>query len=647
MGWRDRAIPVANAAGPSGGWRSRAIPADSPMQVPEQPIAERMLRGIPELVTGPSIGENAWGGGLATKAGAAVAAGAAKATDSTLGLANDYLGTSFNTPDRDKKWSDIYDEMMASDQKAKDDEAKRSPGVAGTKSFMGAMVNPVAKAGKIGQELGTTMSPVIAKYLGIGAEMGISAGGNTLDTLERTRNADEAEDVGKDTLYAEVAMRALPAVIGKTAKTTARLLAGTKGETIDYYRANSAKVNSSNMDNLRESAEATAKEAYADQIAKRQELARFTKSQEDEIIKGSRAASAEAFEPLIASNKEIPLKSIKGNLTQDINQAKFGEALRETPGTAAMQREREFLDATGLKTMRPEEMKRYVMQLDKSLDPVYAKMKAGIPLEEGEKALMAHRRFVDSKLKEIPEYDAAMGPVRDRMRVLEGASPHIGDVDQTYRTLERIDSPTMTEAKKGIEGMFPWQTEARNIPEEAAKINSMNRDLRGVKPENMEAFLNRMTRAKPSAKDTEAFSGLAKRAKSMPDSEVSVKDMEEYLKNLNVKEAFERPYVKGSRNVNLGALSLGGAAQIAADKISNAGTIGAMVGGVLGGAADLAGPQTVKKIIDVIDSPVGKKFQAIYRKAAERGPQAIIMTHELLKQNDPEYRALLNEQSRE
>lgn len=620
--WRSRAIKADDA--PPSDWRSRAIPVTE--NPDDQSLTEKIVRGVPELVTGSPIGENMWGGGLITKGAAATAAGLASVTT-----------------DRDKKWSEIYDQMMEQDQKRKDAENKRSPGVAATKSVLGSIANPVPVSGKMAESIGSSVPKFLSKYIGAAGEMGVNAGGNYLDTLERTRNADEAAKTGKETLAWDAGLRAAPAVVGALAKGTARVMTGLKGETIDAYRTRRPQVNAANMDDLLESGQATAKDAYADQIAKRQELARFTKDQEDQIKSGARKASGEAFDPLIQSDKEINMSPVKGNLTQEINSAKFGNAIRQSPGTTALQKERDFLEQTGLKNMRPEEVKRYVMQLDRSLEPAYDKMKMGIPLDEGEKALIGHRKFLDSKLKEIPEYDAAMAPVRDRMRVLSDASPHIGDVDQTYRTLERVDSPTMTGAKKSLEGMFPWQSEARNIPEEASKINAMNKDLRGVNENNMEPFLNRMTRAKQSAKDTEAFSGLAKRAKDMPESAVSVRDMEQYLTDLNTKQAFEKPYVKGSRNVNLGALSLGGAAKIAAHKMESAGTIGAAVGAVLGAGADMVGPQTVKKVIDLVDSPAGHKFAAIYRKAAERGPQAIAITHAILRQNDPEYRALLKE----
>lgn len=611
------------------GWEDVPVKLDRPQSYdnPEhRPITEKIIRGIPALMTEGSIGESAWGGGLMNKAGAATAAGLASITT-----------------DRDKKWGEIYDSMIEQEQKRKDKAKKENPGVEGTRDVLGSLVNPLPAAGKIGAGLAGKVSPVIAKYLGIGSEMAASAGGNYLDTLERTRNADEAGSVGKSTLALDAGMRAAPAIIGGIAKGSARLMSGLKDETMSAYRARPDAINATDMDKLIESGQATAREAYADQVAKRQELARFTKDQEEEIIKGSRKASGEAFEPLMASEKEINMSPIKGNLTQDINQAKFGDALRQSPGVTAMQKERDFLEQTGLKSMRPEEVKRYVMQLDKSLEPAFDKMKMGIPLDEGEKALIAHRKFINSKLIEIPEYDKAMGPVRDRMRVLGEVQPHIGDVDQTYKTLERLDNPAMTQAKAGLEGMFPWQSAARSIPEEATAINTMNKDLRGVNENNMEPFLKRMTRVNQSSKDREAFGGLASRAKDMPESTVPIRDMEQYLKDLNIKEAFEKPYVKGSRNVNLGR-SIGGMIASVGQKVSNeAGAIGHGIGAVMGGVADLMGPQVVKRVIDVVDSPAGKKFADVYRKAAERGPQAIVMTHELLKQNDPEYRKMINE----
>lgn len=69
----------------------------------------------------------------------------------------------------------------------------------------------------------------------------------------------------------------------------------------------------------------------------------------------------------------------------------------------------------------------------------------------------------------------------------------------------------------------------------------------------------------------------------------------------------------------------------------------AAVGAVLGGAADRIGPQAVKKILDIIDSPMGNRFAGAFREAAKRGPQAVAVTHSMLLKKDPEYKAAFSQ----
>lgn len=113
-------------------------------------------------------------------------------------------------------------------------------------------------------------------------------------------------------------------------------------------------------------------------------------------------------------------------------------------------------------------------------------------------------------------------------------------------------------------------------------------------------------------------------------------------KNLAVKDKFDGEFRNGSREVNLAAMM--GNAGAAVAKMGGSGPgVATAIGGVIGGAGNLIGPKTVRKIIDVVDSPAGKTWANVYRKAAEKGPQEVALTHAMLMRNNPEYRRLIGE----
>jgi hypothetical protein len=112
--------------------------------------------------------------------------------------------------------------------------------------------------------------------------------------------------------------------------------------------------------------------------------------------------------------------------------------------------------------------------------------------------------------------------------------------------------------------------------------------------------------------------------------------------DLAVKRAMEGTFIRGSRNVNQSAFSLQGMAH-ALGASPDAGITAKAVGGIIGAASDIMGPRVVKKVVDFVDSPMGRKYASFFRGASERGPRAIALTHDLLMKNDPEYRQAVGE----
>ena len=102
-------------------------------------------------------------------------------------------------------------------------------------------------------------------------------------------------------------------------------------------------------------------------------------------------------------------------------------------------------------------------------------------------------------------------------------------------------------------------------------------------------------------------------------------------------------FTRGSRNVNLGAMSVAGAGNMLGAGMERMPGL-ATAGAILGGVSDILGPTIVRKMSDVIDSPAGQRFAQIYREAAKRGPQAIAMTHAMLMKKDPEYQELMKKE---
>jgi hypothetical protein len=99
----------------------------------------------------------------------------------------------------------------------------------------------------------------------------------------------------------------------------------------------------------------------------------------------------------------------------------------------------------------------------------------------------------------------------------------------------------------------------------------------------------------------------------------------------------EGTFIRGSRNVNQSAFSMQGLAQ-ALGAGPDAGITAKAIGGIIGAASDIMGPRVVKRVVDVLDSPIGRKYQTFFSEAGKRGPRAIAVTHDLLMKNDPEYR---------
>jgi hypothetical protein len=118
------------------------------------------------------------------------------------------------------------------------------------------------------------------------------------------------------------------------------------------------------------------------------------------------------------------------------------------------------------------------------------------------------------------------------------------------------------------------------------------------------------------------------------------KDLATQARASGVADAFDARTTNGSRNVNLGG-RIGEAA----------GGFGNAIGAVIGYAKDTMARPAAKASLDfaVAAEPViaqAGRFAAPLAEAAKKGPAAFMLTHNLLLQSQPEYRALVEGQSR-
>ena len=125
------------------------------------------------------------------------------------------------------------------------------------------------------------------------------------------------------------------------------------------------------------------------------------------------------------------------------------------------------------------------------------------------------------------------------------------------------------------------------------------------------------------------------------------KDLAMEAKDAAVKEAFTGRSTNGSRNVLLGSV-LGGGVDYLGD--SDGGFVGGTSGAMIGYLVDIAAKPTAAKAMNFAKLLTSKtpvisfgKYEGVLKKALEKGPNFLLMTHRLLLEKDPEYRAVLEQ----
>src|SRR5574338_379832 len=169
-----------------------------------------------------------------------------------------------------------------------------------------------------------------------------------------------------------------------------------------------------------------------------------------EGVKGARkkisASSSEAFDVLEKSGTEIPLRYIKGSVTQRLENLKIGDALPDSPEVRELTNFRQFLDDIGEKELSAADFKRLIQDLDTRIEDQYAKLGAGQHISSGGKALIATRKGLDQQLKDpergIAGYAEAMEPTARQTKAMQALSEEfpVGG-DAAYSKLRTINQP--------------------------------------------------------------------------------------------------------------------------------------------------------------------------------------------------------------
>lgn len=386
--------------------------------------------------------------------------------------------------------------------------------------------------------------------------------------------------------------------------------------------------------------------------------------------------SGEAFDVLAESGKTIKVAPLKGWLTSKMNKLKLSDGtippdLQDEVSKLAQYRD--YLDELG-DEVSAVDMKRIVQSLDAASERAYqiAKQPGGY-VSRGDRTLIEFRRHIDQDfLKKIPEYEAAMKPVSESQKILKGVTDVFASNEDKIgeqlrrlkpaqkRELEALRAKTgndylaalkdYDDAREVLAKPSVFKERAAQLPEaqamqaaeQTAEAAAKRAEpLKGWTPDRVEGILKQYQNEK-------GRSALTLRKKLDYLKRESGVDVSQIADDLAVKEALDQGFAHGSRNVNLGALSVGGMARGVANLVRGnegaAGGFGSVAGAVIGAAADMIGPKVYKRMMDMSMNPAFDPYRRVLQDAARRGPNAVAIAHEVMMERDPVYGKLFAEE---
>lgn len=580
-----------------------------------------------------------------------------------------------------------YSETEKLLKESEKESREKYPGLTTATSILGGLALPfpgstaTSAMGKVGQ-LGLR-GLTGAGYAGTEEAL---QGGNIPQVAEQAY-----EGLKNQFLWGEVA----PQAVKMGAKYIyAPVVAGVKPKTQEKYFERNAEIKQENLPDLKKDIDETAsniREDYLDtqRLAKEAEIEYKTQNKRalqdlknkakpsiglvegilDSMnnLRGQISSqSSKAFDALAKTGKTASIINIRNHVANELNGLKIAGVESQSEAIPVLKQQYEWLSKIPEERMSFTDLKRYVQDLDEKIASSYAKLKVpGGYLTQGDKALINLRGWIDQfYLKKIPEYAAIMEPLSKHTKLSKYMQDMIGNEKDAFKVLRNIHKPEYKKERTLIEGLGlvtgknfkkPISEYENNIALLSNKeyFNDLMKRSDEYSSAKMAADVAETAkqRYEPVKQITPRTSenlirrgfakgdGLEKNIQAQDDlkylSDFGLQNYPRRVENLGIKEVFEKPYIHGSRNVNLFGLSGRGLGNLLE---GSKGDVLAAIAPFYGALNDTFGRRAVKGVIDLAAHP---KYGKMLAESARRGFNSLALSISILSKNDPEFRAAL------
>lgn len=563
---------------------------------------------------------------------------------------------------------------------------KQNPVAYGASTFGGALYSPINK-----------LIPNGTGLLGAGKRLAGAAASSAIQGVgEAEGDLTDRLSTIPQSAYTGAGFQLLGDAVFKGAPSALRRgFTGITGETADYYRKNREAVNKASFPELFEDVrqEAGKFKTRADEYGQLRERAKDRAERaSDKLEKSFSGATVpeemieslpEKMKQLVAKNSKMSSDAFEFLATKNVRfeTAPLIESLRERaksiagigrgvpPGSEAdsamIQQWMRYVG--GQKTLSAVQMKQLIRNIDAMSGPIYEKM-GKAPLSISDKAILDLRRAANKELLSVPGYDKLMAPLRKSTAVAEAMEGLTSDPKRMRKFLERAALGKYPEDAKLLSafgqevgedfgaGLQDFATKRTKASDKYQMYDEFNRLPEQKNLQQIEEALQKskedLEKVSPFVRDPEPSLRQLMRAGDK-DKKLLLKERLDYLskqtgkdygtsvKNVGIKEMFDKPFVQGSRNVNLGAFSLRGLADALTG--GRGGDVAAAAGAAMGGGADVVGPKAWKAIVDAWDHPRFAPYANVLSNAARKSPMSFVLTFDMLKRNNPEFNEMIGQ----
>lgn len=635
--------------------------------VPDTPVAQSAAENVADAITSmPSPGSF-----IPVVGGVADYVGAAGDTlaENVYNLTHGKTGASEG---------EIYGKNLQAQRNKEQSYAEEHPVANTAISLAGAGALPVG-----GSLMAAAPKAGILAKAGVGAvnaggRVALNTGATYLDALTRGGSEEQAEQNAQDSGKISAVLEALGAAGHLAGKIVGPAIFGVRNETSAKYLARRPEINAANESHLVEeagdvvgnlkdnvsNAKSVLQEAKSNKIvAERdfkeglkttlppEEMAQQIIDAKTGLKKEISQKSGQAFDILENNGRTIPkadLQSFIDGKIKDLEISGQPPPGVERQGYDKLKQYHDFLNGMP-EDANPADIKRIVQAMDSELSSVYQNARNGAHVTQGDRYLADTRKFFDDNLKQDPLYAKAMEPVAALTRLHGKLDNEFYDIASSNRALKNLAKPEYAEARQALGDLG-----AKNEVDYIRKLNEYEKsqgvlkspklmdDSLAALPENeaynqaaqnlqgSEENLGILKNA-DSTKLTSAIRGAssdrvsAKKAQDLLQylSDKSGKNFVQAAEDVGVNRALNQGFQRGSRNVNLGAISFAGLmSKLLKNGESNAGTLAA-IGALLGAGADVVGPKTYKVLLDVSATPQYKALSGAIKGISKAAPQAI------------------------